>query len=98
MAKQRTEQLEKYLDKLTNNEKQKELIMNPIKETRDRTVAPNSEFFYHSIKYDTPTPLIKHIIEKTVSRKNATKKIQELVEKDAINDSNYFDMIRPIGW
>ena len=72
--------------------------MNPIKETRDRTVAPNSEFFYHSIKYDTPTPLIKHIIEKTVSRKNATKKIQELIEKDANDDKNYFDMIRPIGW
>ena len=86
MAKQRTEQLEKYLDKLTNNEKQKELIMNPIKETRDRTVAPNSEFFYHSIKYDTPTTLLKHIIEKSVSRKNAQKKITELIEQDATND------------
>ena len=92
MAKQRTENIELLIEKLTPDAKIKELIMKPVRATRDHRVTSASENFFHFVVFDMPKELTRHLIEKS-TRKGGHKKIADAInlerEKDREKDRDY---------
>ena len=85
------------IDKLTPDAKMKELIMKPVKVTRDNRVTSASENFFHFVVFDMPKELTRHLIEKS-TRKGGHKKIAEVMENEREKDRIYFEKLSNNGF
>lgn len=85
------------IEKLTPDAKMKDVLMKPVRATRDHSVSSASENFFHFVVFDLPRDLTRHLIEKS-TRKGAHKKIADLVSREMSMDQDYKNGLRTSGY
>ena len=70
-----------YIEKLTPDQKIKELLMKNVRTTKENSVSSSSANFFHFVVFEMPPGLTRHLIEKS-TRKGAHKKIAEIVNRE----------------
>ena len=82
LAKQRTETLDLFIEKLTTDAKQKEFLMAPVRVVQERRMPRLSANFYHRVVTEMPKDFVKHVIIDRLTKKAVIKKIEEILERD----------------
>ena len=86
--------MERYIEKLTADAKMKELLIEPIKRTRDEACYEESDYLKRKLSQALPKDLAKHIVEKSVTRKNAHKKIHDMLHAVSEQERRSLDLTR----
>ena len=94
MVRARTEVLDAYIEKLTPDQKMKDVLKMPINVTKDFACV-KSTFGYHcNMIVDVSDALARHLLEKVSASKKSAKKLKEVIDRDMERDSTYFAFLK----
>jgi len=94
LALAREETLDFYIEKLTQDQKIKDELKEPIRKTKDFACRKSTFMWHCHIKHEVSNDLGRHLLEKCCSRKGAAKKLKEITDRENEIKLTYFAFLK----